>query len=341
MDTTHLVITIVFGIIFLIPLTGMLLVVKERLEPFEKRKQRVRDELRNNESATGSTSISSGIGVSDETTKELAKEEGFEWVGYTGRRNPNLNFQRSLPSLGERGTNQGDTGTANVESRSPESVFLSRLAAATPDVRGRDRIDMTDIPPKQRRGLRETAEAHGWRVDRPDFERRRVYWEMSRIGSSSVDRSDPYFVTGPGLSELRQYPQARSEAADAERDLGVNPLSDAALDATRTRHRRLWRLAVRWGGLASCSGLALVTVLLAGWRMLADGGIGAAVLAIVCAVLVAGLALGSVMTARKQSERKKAVATYTNGYQRVVAAVLDEARASDEQVHGEPPGDAP
>lgn len=86
-----------FGLVGVTLLVGIILVLKDRLRPFDVRKKRVRNELRKNESSLGSTSILSAVGVSDEVTRNIASEEGFEWSGYSGRSNRRLNFQRRLP----------------------------------------------------------------------------------------------------------------------------------------------------------------------------------------------------------------------------------------------------
>lgn len=72
---------------------------KQSRIPIDERYERIRKELLQSESTTGSTSILSGtqVGVSDENIKDLADGLGFDWSGYSGRNNRRLNFQRRLP----------------------------------------------------------------------------------------------------------------------------------------------------------------------------------------------------------------------------------------------------
>ncbi|MFC4004666.1 hypothetical protein ACFS2C_24715 [Prauserella oleivorans] len=64
----------------------------------EQRYEQVRQKLRESETSSGATSILSGhlIGVDDDKVRELAREIGYEWTGYSGRNDRRLNFQRRL-----------------------------------------------------------------------------------------------------------------------------------------------------------------------------------------------------------------------------------------------------
>lgn len=204
-----------------------------------------------------------------------------------------------------------------------------RLTEANPDVRGVVRLDMTDVPRDRWRSLRERAQTYGWLLVGFDYEFHSTYWRLARRGVTVVGREDPNFVTGPSLAELRRYPQARTEAEKARHELGVDPLSDIALEEAKRKHLALWRSAVRWAGTSAVSGLVLLVLLLAGWRLMLDGGADSAIVIGVAVVLASVLAWGWATGARKLSARKAAVHAYTSGYERVVSAVLDHAGRPD------------
>lgn len=73
--------------------------VQQRRTPIEQRKQQVLEKLRQEETATGTTSILSGFrsGVNDDAVREVAEADGYRWTGYSGLNNRQLNFQRDLP----------------------------------------------------------------------------------------------------------------------------------------------------------------------------------------------------------------------------------------------------
>jgi hypothetical protein len=96
MDTYTVVISIFLGLLGLVALAAAVTAVQHRMMPLEKRIEYVRLKLLKNETPTGATQILSAIGVTDEKTKEIAAAEGFDWVGYSGQSDRQLNFQRPI-----------------------------------------------------------------------------------------------------------------------------------------------------------------------------------------------------------------------------------------------------
>jgi hypothetical protein len=74
-------------------------VVQQRRTPLPERIEQVRQKLRDSETPSGATSLLSGyrVGVSDDMVREVAEAEGYQWTGYTGLNDRQLNFQRPLP----------------------------------------------------------------------------------------------------------------------------------------------------------------------------------------------------------------------------------------------------
>ncbi|GAA1202866.1 hypothetical protein [Prauserella alba] len=202
-----------------------------------------------------------------------------------------------------------------------EAEFLARLGGLRPDPGGTARIEVSDIPRSSWRRCREIAEAHGWVFQSVAQERGAKYWVLTRPGTASVDRRDSLFVTGPSLAELREYPRAREAAEQARRELGVDPLSTATLNKTRAAHQAHRKVTNRFVALATLSGLALLVVLMTAGRLFGDGGTTALVLGIGCAALLVSTVIGTVGIVRRERARKAAIRPFTQGYERVVAAV--------------------
>lgn len=209
----------------------------------------------------------------------------------------------------------------NDSSGSAVSTFLARLENAQADIGGTTRISMADIPRDSWRECRDIVTAHGWRFHTPEYENRVPYWVLSRPDVTPVSRRDPYFLKGPALADLRAYPEARAMAEQVKREQGVDPLSDAALNEARDQHLRLYRKAVRYAGIAFVAGMALLVVLLVGLRQLAHGGAATLTLGAVSLVLLVAFIGGWVVAARTLRARRDAVRAFTEGYERVVAAV--------------------
>ena len=148
-----------------------------------------------------------------------------------------------------------------------------------------------------------------------------TYWVLTRPDVKPASRRDPYFLKGPALAELRVYPEARAMAEQVKRERGVDPLSDAALDEVRGQHLTLYRKAVRYAGIATVSGIALLVILLFAWRQLTSGGAVTLILGAVSLVLLVALVCGWVVAARTQRTRRNAIRAFNEGYERVVAAV--------------------
>ncbi|MBB3661166.1 hypothetical protein FB384_000070 [Prauserella sediminis] len=203
-----------------------------------------------------------------------------------------------------------------------ESEFLARLDALRPDLGGTARVEVSGIPRSSWRRCRELAEAHGWTFRSVAQERGDTYWVLTRPGTASVDRRDSLFVTGPSLAELREYPQAREVAAQVRRELGVDPLSTVTLNETRAAHQAHRKATNRFAALAVLSGLTLLVVLVTAGRLFGDGGTTALVLGVGCAVLLMGTVIGTAGIIRRERARKAAIMPFTQGYERVVAAVL-------------------
>jgi len=110
-------------------------------------------------------------------------------------------------------------------------------------------------------------------------------------------------------------------AEQVKRERGVDPLSDAALDEVRGQHLTLYRKAVRYAGIATVSGIALLVILLFAWRQLTSGGAVTLILGAVSLVLLVALVCGWVVAARTQRTRRNAIRAFNEGYERVVAAV--------------------
>lgn len=88
----------IFGALLLVVVgVGVYATVQQRRTPMPQRKQQVLDKLRQDETATGTTSVLSGYrsGVSDDDVRELAASHGYAWTGYSGRNDRRLNFHRS------------------------------------------------------------------------------------------------------------------------------------------------------------------------------------------------------------------------------------------------------
>jgi len=97
MTAYTIIMSIFLGLLGLVALAAAITAVQHRLMPMEKRIEYVRRKLLKNESTTGATRILSAIGVTDEKVKEIAAAEGYDWVGYSGQSDRQLNFQRTLP----------------------------------------------------------------------------------------------------------------------------------------------------------------------------------------------------------------------------------------------------
>lgn len=319
MGTTVTIISVVFGgIAALILVAAIAVAIRERLKPLEKRKAAVLRKLHQNESETGATSVLTGNGLSDDTVREMAKANGFEWVGHSGQSNRQLNFQRILPGQDQRAPQHRET-----VNQPPEQAFLAKLADATPDIRGRARINMSDIATQSHwRDCMDIARAHGWTLHSFDYQRDGKYWVLVKQGTNPVARREDPFITGPGLAQLRDYPEARAAAEQAERELGVNPLAEQQLERARTQHTTLWRKATRYGGLAIICGLAFLILLFIAPSQFQAGGTGAVVVTILGIALILGTLTGWLLATRTLKARKTAVHHYTEGYERVVAAVL-------------------
>ncbi|GAA1238736.1 hypothetical protein GCM10009676_24150 [Prauserella halophila] len=203
-----------------------------------------------------------------------------------------------------------------------EAEFVARLGELRVDLGGTARIDVSDIPRSSWRRCRELAEAHGWEFKAVAPERGVHHWVLARPGTASVDRRDALFITGPSQAELREYPRAREVAEQVWRELGVDPLSQAALNETRAAHNAYRKTTNRFVALAVCSGLALLVVLVTAGRLFGDGGTTALVLGVVCAALLVSTVSGTVGIVRRERARRAAIRPFTHGYERVVAAVL-------------------
>jgi hypothetical protein len=77
--------------------------VKQRRMPMEERRNLVARHLQKFEKPTGVTAYRQGIigGVEDDMVRDVAKQHGYEWTGYTGRNDVVLNFQRHIATDGE------------------------------------------------------------------------------------------------------------------------------------------------------------------------------------------------------------------------------------------------
>lgn len=201
------------------------------------------------------------------------------------------------------------------------STFLARLEHTQADIGGTARISMADIPRASWQECRDIASARGWRFHTFEYESGVPYWVLTRPDVKPVSRRDPYFLKGPALAELRAYPEARAVAEQVKREHGVDPLSDAALDEVRGQHLTLYRKAVRYAGIAAISGIALLVILLFAWRQLTSGGAATLILGAVSLLLLVALVGGWVAAARAQRTRRNALRAFTEGYERVVAAV--------------------
>ncbi|MCP2252242.1 hypothetical protein LY13_000981 [Prauserella aidingensis] len=208
------------------------------------------------------------------------------------------------------------------DSTAAEAEFVARLSALQADLGGTARIDVSDIPCASWPRCRELAEAHGWEFKTVAPERGGHHWILARPGTESVDRRDALFVTGPPLEQLRQYPRAREVAEQVRRELGVDPLSQVALNEARAAHNAHRKTTNRAVALAVLSGMTLLIVLVTAGRLFADGGTTALVLAVVCGLLLVGTVVGTIGIVRRERARKAAVRPFTEGYERVVAAVL-------------------
>jgi hypothetical protein len=83
-------------------ITSITVAIQERRTPLDVRIEQVTQELRKNETLIGATSILSGfrVGVSDDMVRDAAEADGYQWTGYSGRNDRQLNFQRKLPEPG-------------------------------------------------------------------------------------------------------------------------------------------------------------------------------------------------------------------------------------------------
>ncbi len=300
-------------------------VVEQLRTPIEKRYEQVKQELLEGETAAGATSILSGsrIGVKDDKVRELADELGFDWTGYSGRNDRQLNFQRRLsPATSQPGSETDSGEPVDQNTGGPFAAFLARVGRLQPDLGGTARLDISDVPTTHWRQCREIVEARGWRIHEVRREEGTVRLVLSRRGTTAVDRQDPYFITGPSLSELRRYPAARRAAAEAAREFGVDPLSETALEETRARHKALMRKAYRFGALASLCGLTLMVLLITAWRPLTEGGVAAVLVGSLDLVLLIATVVGGVGSARTLRARAEATRPFTEGYERVAQAAL-------------------
>ncbi|NKQ52990.1 hypothetical protein HFP15_08865 [Amycolatopsis sp. K13G38] len=72
--------------------------VQQRRTPLPERIEQVKKKLRDNETPTGETFILSGYrsGVPDDLVREAATADGYQWTGYSGQNDRQLNFQRRI-----------------------------------------------------------------------------------------------------------------------------------------------------------------------------------------------------------------------------------------------------
>jgi hypothetical protein len=245
-DTYTIVISIFPGLLGLVALAAAVTAARHRMMPLEKRVEYARLKLLKNETPTGATQILSAIGVTDEKTKAIAAAEGFDWVGYSGQSDRQLNFQRPI--------------TRPVNPVEAEATVA------------------------------------------------RSTW--------------PAFLTGPSLTELRKHPYARATADRIRAELGIDPLSDTALKQAREQHSELRRKTLRYVALATCSGFALLIVLLSTAKQLIAGTGNTPVIAIVAVLLLIGLSIGWAFARNANKARQAATSGYAQAYERLVAAVL-------------------
>jgi hypothetical protein len=114
-------------------------------------------------------------------------------------------------------------------------------------------------------------------------------------------------------------------------EIGLDPLSDAALAEVRAQYLTLSRKATRRGSIAAASGIALLIMLLASGKQLLMGGADYLVVGGVSIVLLLGLLGGWVAAARTLRARKAAVRDSTEGYERVVSAVFKSGEISQRE----------
>lgn len=257
------------------------------------------------------------IGVSDDMVREVAQAEGFQWVGYGGRNNQTLEFQRS----------HGAEPKPRFDAASPDERVLAQLQVVEPDLGGMARIEVTGFRKGGPLGsLDDLVDAHGWVFDRTERSGSTVYAILGRPGAPAVDRHDPLFVNGPSLAALRQNDDAVREARKVVEELGIDPLSDAVLERVRSEHVRLRGKFLKWGWFAALFGTALIIVLLVLGRAAQHDWPSTPALGISAIVLAVGLGLCSVPAARWERARRGAVKDYKAGYERVAAAAFGRTR---------------
>lgn len=327
MNTALWILYGVLGAFFLLVVVGMSLTTLQQLRtPREERKKQVLEELRRNETKTGATHVIRGyrLGVRDEAVRELAEANGYRWTDYYGRR---LTFQRELP--GSDGVRPAitsvaaDATAASSSATTPDyAAFLARLAALTPDSSGTARLDLSGFSPANHKELAALADAHGWTYVGSTRQDGETGFLLARKGSETVTRNAEYFIKGPGIEELGRYPVAHDTAAQAEREFGVNPLSDRAFNEAAARYRTDTQACNRWAALFALPLLSLVGVVPITARLVGDGGTTAIVLIVVWAVLAAATVAGGVGLARAHGRRKTALAPYKRAYERVTHAVV-------------------
>lgn len=291
---------------------------REKNAPPEQRRQAVLDDLRQNESNTGTTWLdaSSHPGVSADELRQLAEEAGYQWKGTSGgAEGPyRTNFQRLLPGQeSQRETaHRDDFPDTGVD---PTAGFLARLDRTEPDVNGIASVDVSGMPRMKWSEFQELAATRGWKALRVDSDNK-DHWLFQRLNTTKVESHQAYFITGPPLSELRKNPQARAEAERSKRELGLDPLSDIELEKARATHQRMTKRARRHGLLFALP--LLLAFIIVPAANAADSGVAIITGAILLAVMIIGL----VLMVRSTRELKTAVHPYKKAYERVAAAAF-------------------
>ncbi|MBA8825518.1 hypothetical protein FHX42_002869 [Saccharopolyspora lacisalsi] len=210
------------------------------------------------------------------------------------------------------------------QERSPEAEFLARLDGLTTDISGTARVSLAEMPGRMSLSrYRELAATRGGTVEGISRSGGSLHFQVKRARTSATtQRLGPEFLSGPSLTELRDSPPAREEAARVLRETSVDVLSDAVLDAVRGRHLAWRRKVVRFGWLSALPAVFAFTGFLAPdlWR---DGHTGAGnVLAIASLVSVVLFAVLLPLPIRFEKSRKAAIGDYKSAYERVVSAAL-------------------
>ncbi|OLT45131.1 hypothetical protein BJF85_01570 [Saccharomonospora sp. CUA-673] len=294
--------------------------VSQLRTPLEIRKQQVLDELRKNETHSGATYVSRGfrIGVRDDAVRALAEANGYRWTDYYGRR---LTFQRNLQSGPGTSFETGHPSTAR--GAAPDhSAFLAQLSTLTPDSTGTARIDVGNALPSDQDELARAAETHGWTVVRRESEGGRLLFRVARRGTEPVIKNTEYFIKGPGIEELGRQPGAQRAATDAQREFGVNPLSETAYRDAAAQYKKDSQRTNRWAAAFCLPLLTLVGVAATTARQLTEGGTGATVVLVVWAALALLTLVGLVGVIRAHGRRTANFAPYKNAYEKVAHAVV-------------------